>query len=975
MLIDSAPSLETEESIQVSSFTDLPMKELDEPAPGVSEETTRSSSPTQQAEQPSRHLSRAMPTESTDSSTRPAIRLPPRDSRMPVPMLLRTPAASPPPPSSIFFDTPDETLGLGDIVNDSSRETSPVEFPDPYVAPPDCQRPAALSPGEHLDTQLTRSPSMVVEHPVLPPEPKSVSEPTIRAESPITLPDPSLPPVDATLAAPFSPGEITQRPNPSPSLFVEAPEYPPVAASIVKEPHREDTPLSMPDPHSAPPDTDILAPLSPHGRFARESTPTPSIIVEPPSEVHTPFVPISAPGSRSHSPVLLPDPHAASPDTDRMAEDVPSMAERGDSLAPSVRADAGDEEVQDTAALGVAVSERLDDTLGQGEDEGTSIAGAAESADAMVVDAGHMETEENVIDDGKSDITEQDIAPEPARPQLSTTESMRLLHHHGNRSYAENAGTNQPIIAHHRTRSNARKSIAASPPVTRSHCFYRKLQLNGTDMSACVLVPQCTLFDFERLEEEESKDIGEATPEDEQAASGNAMTEEKPLLHPHLALKLHRIVGKTIFDEGHCFLLSSDERATQPAKEEEILTAHTPRPSRKRASVDHDEEVGESHGMELMSSSGTQKSAKRGSVARELASEDQSTPTRSPATRSRTMRRSTSRMSDDGPLIEPVSAFGSPAKRTRHQTRRSVSIATDAGEIEKEVREKTPVIVTVSSTPDGSIRRSARKSRRGQQSPVPEASEEEEEEQREITPTRVVVTQTLDLDPVGVPGGEQDPLVSGSLPDRRDAIETSHSSTSTPELSATEEGRRAGRASSAASAVESVRVDDTTNSGAASEAVAPEDEQEDDEAPTQLAAEGTVTRRKSRRLKNKAKEDEATYRPAEAGSSTSADEDNEKDDDAPIEITPVALGTRKRKARMSSEALAKTEAADGLPDAADANEPAKETRGSKRRALASERSPEKPVLSVPGGAKTEEEDTKTQTSVKKGKGWFSFLRR
>jgi len=772
-------------------------------------------------------------------------------------------------------------------------------------------------------------------------------------------------------------------PDPSPSLFVEAPELPPDAGDIVKEPHREDTPVSLPDPHIAPPDAIAVAPLSPHELSAREVTPTPSIVVEPPEDERTPFFPTSTTVSRAESPVLLPDPHAASSDTDRTAEDVPLLAERAGSLSPSVKSHAGDRDVTEADLAGSDVDSDVEGMIRQSD------AREFGSPEKMEDDTNPAEAIDYADDDAKSEATFIGDDKPPVRPQMSMTESMRLLHRHGvNRSHAGSTDDHAAATSHRRTRSSARQSISSQPPVTRSHCFYRKLQLNGVDMSACVLVPQCTLFDFERLEEEESKDIGEATPEDEQAASGNAMTEDNPLLHPHLALKLHRIVGKTIFDEGHCFLLSADEKATQPAKENEIITIHTPRSTRKRTSVDHDDETSSSQHLEPTASVTRARSVKRDSVARELASDAFTTPTKSPLTRDRGIRRSTSRATDDGASGEVVPEHDTPARRTRHQTRRSISVTTDTvyhSEPSIESREMTPVAVTVSTvstTPSGSVRKSARKSRRGQQSPVAEVIEEEDDE-REATPTRKVATTNLVVKPVDNDDGVTQTVLEGQE-QNEDEIHAAPPSSPAPQSSKKRKGKAVERARSTASPSESTTSDQPIIAGdTVANAISVEDDDEDEQKAGLPFKEDVVARRKSRRLREKAKEDEASSHPGEDPGGISSDNEGE-DQKRSVDTSPTAIGTRKRKARISSSQLdsfgSVTYTDADQTDSIDVSreEGVTEGRSSKRRAVASENDPDVPAIQEKTSDKPEEEDDdKPSTPVpeKKSKGWFSFWKR
>ena len=150
-----------------------------------------------------------------------------------------------------------------------------------------------------------------------------------------------------------------------------------------------------------------------------------------------------------------------------------------------------------------------------------------------------------------------DDAEEPTAP-IAT----RLRHHHGPRTSAV-----VPLVPPRQTLATKRAVTSSQEPaepsvhVTRSHCFYRKLHLVEDDLTATVLVPQCTLSDPERLEEEESEDAGQPTAAEEAEAHPRVMSTQNPILVAEMVFKLHRIVGRAIFDEGHCYLLSADDDA------------------------------------------------------------------------------------------------------------------------------------------------------------------------------------------------------------------------------------------------------------------------------------------------------------------------------------------------------------------------------------------------------------------------------
>jgi len=959
---------------------------------------------------PKTDVSRSSPVATTSTSrapTRPNGTRASQSPVMPIPILLRSPVHTPPASEDVdMLDDDDEPNG--DI--SEPRDASPVELPDPHAPVPDTQAPAALSPGEHPHAQLTRSPSMVVEPPLDPPEPETVPAPGIREreETPTLLPDPALPPADATVPPPLSPGQIRDRPTPSPSLIVEPPDNPPAPETVVKVPTRENTPVSLPDPHAAPPDSIFVAPLSPHHMQPSDATPTPSIIVEPPTEALTPFVPTSAGGSRADTPPILPDPHAASPDIRRNAQqildDVPRMAERAASLSPSVQA-VVEEDVPASITAGVYTEESAD---------------VSEPA-IRVVDYGGKTDDGAANDDGDeletksatSDMTEKGgAAPEAmTRPALFMTESMRLRHHHGGHSLsAINIAEGEPGVTHtatqthRRTRSTARASTSAVPPVTRSHCFYRKLQLQGNGMSALVLVPQCTLYEPERLEEETSSDLGEATAEEEREAESRAMSEENPILHPHLALKLHRIVGKAIFDEGHCYLLNADEKALRPADSAEILTvgshSHpqttTPKRVKKRAPDEMDDEDDAAEASQSVTRSQARRS-KRQSVSRDIKAEGSnalSTPTKNPAPRSRDLR-STSRMSearsDSGAAeIGRSGSSASPVKRTPRATRRSLSVATASHEsIDEEAapelslastqesveeREQTPIVVSVITTPAGEGARS-RRGRKSKQSPVPEETEEavadtagEEDLPAVETPTIKTVKTKLSVKPRSSTRRSAAAALEDApyRPDEADEGELEQEQTegddddeSQVHVHVETSGQVGAESAVGTGDDEAVEAEGAPMAHAPSIVEGMDPPQANVKPPSKKgrknladssAAKSTVERRKSTRLNAKVKEDDASYRPEdEAESVTSGGNDGPEIEEVKDEEEAASKGKgkgkgTKRKARESAIA------AEGGVDSQDAGETPEQpqvegrsTRSTKRRAVASAQEPDVPV--------------------------------
>jgi hypothetical protein len=567
---------------------------------------------------------------------------------MPVPVLLRTPNASP--PNSTMVEPPEEPAQPSSVPSYIPREETPVDFPDPKTAPPDAELVPAFSPGElHIDP-LRRSPSLIVEPPPDIPEFASVPDPMSRAESPIVLPDPELPPPDATVPLPLSPGQVLHHPVYSPSLVVE----PPMDQASLEITRVEDADIgdtSMGVSH------DVSESEFESGRHSDHEEGFPA----------------------DH-------PWSASADTDT-ADTLPINISPPNKKTADIP---GDEEVQT----------RPVHTIPQAAEEGV-----AETTEFGKVD-----------DDSR-------------RPGLQMTESMRLRHHHGGIARSDVLGPSEVRTVHH-ARSRT-ESAGISPPVTRSHCFYRKLKLVDDDLSALVLVPQCTLFEYERLEMETSEDLGEATSEEETEAGERAMTTDEPLLHPRLELKLHRIVGNDIFEEGHCFLLSAPENSRASAVRDDDY-ASTPRPTgQKRSWAELEGEIAPDDGSG--SPAIETKTAKRHSQLAPPATVG--TPSKSPLRESRRLARSTSKAAEGSPGEVHSELGDSPATRTRQRTRRSTSVLGN-NEDRRSMRQGTDTSIdTVNpTTPVKSSRRGGRKSVKKAEPVVVEETFQEEEEAA-IAPT------------------------------------------------------------------------------------------------------------------------------------------------------------------------------------------------------------------------------------------------
>lgn len=193
-----------------------------------------------------------------------------------------------------------------------------------------------------------------------------------------------------------------------------------------------------------------------------------------------------------------------------------------------------------------------------------------------------------------------------AGPQESTPEYHPLRHHHGTGRLEP---TPPPVLRapHQRTRSigTASQSVIERP-VTRSHCGYRKLQIVDGEYTATVLVPQCTLGDTDKLEEEHAVQLGSPTPAEERLAQNDMPSVSQ--LHPALHTKLSRITGPTMLqpystdmspardrtasaesERWHVFILEASEGSIEYERSTRRLSTRsslrTPEPNRDRGTA------------------------------------------------------------------------------------------------------------------------------------------------------------------------------------------------------------------------------------------------------------------------------------------------------------------------------------------------------------------------------------------------------
>ena len=545
----------------------------------------------------------------------------------------------------------------------------------------------------------------------------------------------------------------------------------PSASDEDEDMEQEEPTPTLPDPYEAPPDATSITPSVPLHIALPDEQPTPSLVVEPPAEAPTLPTVIPVDSTREETPVRFPKPDEELPEAPipLEADLVPLMADRASSLSPSVVAQPPGTAEELEMAAETSASAEVDDEIPEQSNVTQPEDNKAEESASVepTIQAPVEEPVEAPVQEQQPWEATPTEEPAEATPQPTPDEvpQGRLRHLHS--GLGGSTIFQEPQRPAPRAHSPSRPSLPpAEPPVTRSHCFYRKLHLFDHGLSATVLVPQCTTFEVEKLEEERSEDRGEATAEEENKASAFAMTDETPRVHPRLVHKLHRIVGSSIFDEGHCFLLEADENSltesvgpfAQPIKADEVAAGEGPaaedsaRPQ-ARASVQSAQDAGPEGGEpKVETPAATPKRRGRRSrlpVEAEEATEaapeegEMETPARStrkskktPASRleppaetlsplqsprrlSRRATRSTSRVTDEASVQgEPAEDTDTPARNTRSHAR----AVSDAGTAE---REGTPVAITVSTEPTKSQSPTkARRTPRGSHARISSTSKE-----------------------------------------------------------------------------------------------------------------------------------------------------------------------------------------------------------------------------------------------------------
>ena len=393
------------------------------------------------------------------------------------------------------------------------------------------------------------------------------------------LPDPMAPPPTTQLEIPLQAGDMIDRDR-SPSMIVEPPIVPPPINIESRPPSRDESPTLMPDPRAAPPDAHIPSPLQVND-LPLQQHPTPSVVAEAAEQQ---FLPTPIDGDFAGSPTPeLPDPRAPAPDAWLPMPDVPVAAhtddssvavkELGEPLLQSRDADvisisSQTEALEEQAG---AESEGVKSSSGSGdpvfEEEGTEVQDTEGDTDASAQSVNEQENVEPDAERAAAPIArdfaldeQQGLTVPVVNQPIDTPASERdvdfalenreatpyapLRHQHGNAA---------------QTPGRARQSVSpGDSPITRSHCDYRKIRLSSDTQSGTFLIPQCILGDVDRIRAEDVEDLGKASIGEEKAGKKNVVSHQHPDVEADLAAKLHRVAG-AIFDEGHLYLLSVEQ--------------------------------------------------------------------------------------------------------------------------------------------------------------------------------------------------------------------------------------------------------------------------------------------------------------------------------------------------------------------------------------------------------------------------------
>lgn len=468
-------------------------------------------------------------------------------------------------------------------------------------------------------------------------------------------------------------------------------------------------------------------------------------------------------------------------------------------------------------------------------------------------------------------------AESPAREDSVEHEPLRH-HHRGSVSPSPVSKSRSNTTPIRRTQQRyPRGSLSVTDPaVTRSHCTYRKLRIVENDLAANVLVPQCVLGDTERMSHEESVDLGEPTATEEKEARKNRITHSDPLLAAALAAKLHRVAGASIFDDGHCFLLSTSPGGRAIDEIREKTPSNTP----KRASRGRLSGIATTPSITLQAPEEVDSSS---AMKRET---------------SRTSRRSISQISDltpssPGPVGSGRGGSVGPRRSVRHA--RSGS---RMSQISSEY-EGTPV-------PEGPSSGMSTRAR-SVQPLVPSGSLTSVDTERDTTPVpstsdskpprrSLRLSMSVEAEDIPTRGESQTPITSSQTPEIPDAVIMQQ----TPEVAAESTGsstRSKGKAKEVDTEKGSEEIDEEE------EEVEDEDDEEEDEEeetpslPSASASKPRTTRTPttyaSRRSIGKGKEGSASYRPTTPEISAEETDETEEEDVEP-ESSQVVAAPRKR---------------------------------------------------------------------------------
>lgn len=764
----------------------------------------------------------------------------------------------------------------------------PTDMPDHHLPPRDSIMPLPFLL-QDPETRARPIPSLIVEPPAEAPQPDSVPVLLSREETPPNLPDPYQAPADSDLpdqrlnAEDFDPTG-----SPSPSMVVEPPSKRPAPDSVDIYAFRAETPPVLPDPHAAPPDTTQTAPIfSPR---LSGIIPTPSLIVEPPTDM--PIAATSIVASRLESSTPMTKTHIAPPGAERIIPESPHGVESTSSPSGPIL---------------VHSAEDRNRTEVQRESVGVSLETETGTPHARPI-SDNLPTTANDLSTGPMALLDID---EP----LFQTQASRLRHHHG--ALGQDVRPSLDKIES-KIRSHTRRSTSPvpSPPVTRSHCTYRKLRISDEELVATILVPHCTLADAERLREGEWEDAGDPSTDEERDAKPHALTYQRPLIHPRLAAKLHRIVGKNIFDEGHCFLShASDGASAQDVDDTDTRGAH--RNSRKRKSAEPADSDDEDNAIDV-----------------------RSTPAIPTA---RATRRTRRRAAIRTPETSTLAVTRSQKRNVTRSVSRSTAMATD----EEGSTAQTPTPAAHKTPPTAPILSLERRQTRTSTARAKATQNEESETEREATPVPTASSRKR-KSRKSAPGKKEDAaMVVKPDTDGEGSVMSAIEAAPLKTTSTISRGRR----SAAAEQQDSVSNLD-----------------EDDEARKMTPTPGPVPASSSERKLRSSASPKKQAAPAAKG------ERAETPTKAAEPSSPPSHSTRKRKFRLSA-----TEAKEDAPWRAFENEeaeehegdetmatastPIRETRSMKRQAVASSAAPNVPVTRGTTGGAEKEDGVQVETST------------